>query len=179
MLTVSRNVIELNREFHPDGKRFLVKQYPKDKEYRRLKLSLQITAKLKAHMQARGLESDALLFARRAPQPAPLRVITDPGNLGLTTPNEAGRQYRHGTLSAYTAGKCRCEHCRRAFADYRARHRAAAGAGPGRGDWRPRASTSAATGSVAWSGGRPARPQAYLTCRGSMTCGTRIPHGCK
>jgi hypothetical protein len=99
-----------------------------DKEYRRLKLSPQITAKLKAHIQARGLEPGALLFARRAPQPAPLRVITDPGNLGLTTPNEAGRQYRHGTLSAYTAGKCRCEHCRRAFADYRARHRAAAGA---------------------------------------------------
>ena len=29
MLTVSRKVIELNREFHPDGKRFLVKHYPK------------------------------------------------------------------------------------------------------------------------------------------------------
>jgi len=49
MLTVSRKVIELNREFHPDGKRFLIKQYPKDKEYRRLKLSPQIAAKLKAH----------------------------------------------------------------------------------------------------------------------------------
>ena len=35
MLTVSRKVIDPNREFHPDGKRFLVKQYPKDKEYRR------------------------------------------------------------------------------------------------------------------------------------------------
>ena len=33
MLTVSRKVIELNRQFHPDGKRFLVKHYPKDKEY--------------------------------------------------------------------------------------------------------------------------------------------------
>ena len=51
-----------------------------------------------------------------------------PARLGLTEPNEAGRQYRHGTLSAYTAGKCRCAHCRRAFADYRARRRAAAGA---------------------------------------------------
>jgi hypothetical protein len=34
MLTVSRKVAELNREFHPDSKRFLVKHYPKDKEYR-------------------------------------------------------------------------------------------------------------------------------------------------
>jgi integrase len=30
MLTVSRKVIEVNREFHPDGKRFLVKHYPKE-----------------------------------------------------------------------------------------------------------------------------------------------------
>src|SRR6266487_2715884 len=28
MLTVSRKVIELNREFHPDGGRFLIKHYP-------------------------------------------------------------------------------------------------------------------------------------------------------
>ena len=67
MLTVSRKVIELKREFHPDSLRFLVKHYPKDKEYRRLKLSPQITAKLNAHIQARGLDSGALLFARRPP----------------------------------------------------------------------------------------------------------------
>src|SRR5712691_2285252 len=78
MLTVSRKVIELNQEFHPDGRRFLVKHYPKDKEYRRLKLSPLITAKLKAHIQARGLDADALLFARRAAPPAPLRAVTDP-----------------------------------------------------------------------------------------------------
>src|SRR5690348_11526915 len=117
MLTVSRKVIELNREFHPDGKRFLVKHYPKDKEYRRLKLSPQITAKLRAHIQARGLGWDGLLFAGRVATPAPLRVVTEPSTLGLTEPDEAGRQYRHGTLSACTAGKCRCAHCRRAFAD--------------------------------------------------------------
>jgi integrase len=52
-------------------------------------------------------------------------VVPDPGSLGLTAPNEAGRQYRHGTLSGYAAGKCRCEHCRGAYAAYRARRRAA------------------------------------------------------
>jgi len=127
MLTVSRKVIELNREFHPDGKRFLVQHYPKDKEYRRLKLSPQIVVKLKAHVTARSLGSDALLFARRAAAPVPLRVVTEPGTLGFAEPNEAGHQYRHGTLSAYNAGKCRCEHCRRALADYRAECRAARG----------------------------------------------------
>ena len=128
MLTVSRKVTEVNREFHPDGQRFLVKLYPKDKEYRRLKLSPQIVAKLKAHIKARGLGPDGLLFARRAGAAAPLRVVTEPGALGFTKPNDAGRQYRHGTLSAYNAGACRCPHCRRAFADYRAERRAARGA---------------------------------------------------
>ena len=128
MLTVSRKVTELNREFHPDGKRFLVKHYPKDKEYRRVKLSVQIVAKIKAHVKARDLCPDALLFARRPAAPVPLRVVAEPGTLGFTEPNDAGRQYRHGTLSAYNAGKCRCEQCRRSFADYRAVRRAAHGA---------------------------------------------------
>ena len=55
----------------------------------------------------------------------PLRVLTDPATLGLTKPNAAGRRYRHGTLSGYSAGRCRCEHCRGAYATYRAQRRAA------------------------------------------------------
>ncbi|MGH3401311.1 MAG: tyrosine-type recombinase/integrase, partial [Streptosporangiaceae bacterium] len=130
MLTVSRKVIQVNREFHPDGKRFIVVDYPKDKEYRRLKLSVQIVVKLKNHIATHGLGLGDLLFARRIPAPAPLRMVAGPETLGFTQPNEAGRQYRHGTLSAYNAGKCRCPHCRRAFADYRADRRAAAGSVP-------------------------------------------------
>ncbi len=65
MMTVSRKVIELNREFHPDGRRFLVKRYPKDKECRRLKLSPQIIAKLKAHIQGRRSSRDHAHHRRR------------------------------------------------------------------------------------------------------------------
>ena len=54
MLTVSRAVVQVNPRFHPDNGRFLVKPYPKDKEYRRFKLSAQITAKLKAHAVERS-----------------------------------------------------------------------------------------------------------------------------
>ena len=42
----------------------------------------------------------------------------------MTEPNENGRRYRHGTLTAYNAARCRCEHCRGAYADYRAGRRA-------------------------------------------------------
>jgi hypothetical protein len=42
ILTVSRTVVELDPKFHPDGRRFLVKPYPKTTKYRRLKLSRHV-----------------------------------------------------------------------------------------------------------------------------------------
>ncbi|HLK02643.1 MAG TPA: tyrosine-type recombinase/integrase [Streptosporangiaceae bacterium] len=58
IVTVSRKVIEINRKFHPTGGRFLVVNYPKDKEFRRFKLSPQICRKLAAHIKALGLGPD-------------------------------------------------------------------------------------------------------------------------
>jgi integrase len=103
ILTVSRAVVEVNPKFHPTGGRFLVKDYPKDKEYRRLKLSPQIVAKLDDHIQANSLTAADLLFrmseqtqprVRRRPEDLP-----DPDTLGMTTPNAKGHTYKHGTLS--------------------------------------------------------------------------------
>src|SRR5262249_15550597 len=124
MLTVSRAVVEVNAKFHPLGGRFLVKDYPKDGEYRRLKLTSQIVAKLQAYVRAFGLSDDDLVFAMPERGPV-LNVLPNPDRLGRTEPNAAGRTYRHGTLSAYTAGRCRCEHCRNAFAYYRRQRRIA------------------------------------------------------
>jgi integrase len=56
--------------------------------------------------------------------------VLNPASLGLTEPNAKGRRYRHATLSAYTAGRCRCEHCRAASAAYRAKRRAQGSDGP-------------------------------------------------
>ena len=61
---------------------------------------------------------------RRNPMPAPrpvLRVVTVPGE--WTRQTATGSRYRHGTLSAYTASRCRCTLCRGAYADYRAARR--------------------------------------------------------
>ena len=126
MLTVSRVLTEVNPRFHPDGGRFLVRDYPKSKKHRRLKLSPQIIAKLTAHAQRRGLRPDDLFFAippAALPEPR-LKVVPKSETLGMTRPNDAGRRYRHGTLSAYNAGPCRCAHCKTAVAAYRARRRA-------------------------------------------------------
>ena len=67
ILTVSRKVIQVNRKFHPDGKRFIVVDYPKDKEYRRLKLSAPVVAKIKSHIPAH--DPGARRPAVRPPRP--------------------------------------------------------------------------------------------------------------
>lgn len=127
ILTVSRAVVEISPDEHPEGGRFLVKDYPKDKEYRRFKLSQQITAKLRAHVTAGGLGPDDLFFSYEPPsRPSPRRHLAPAAAppAAMTEPNENGRRYRHGTLTAYNAAKCRCEHCRGAYAAYRAARRA-------------------------------------------------------
>jgi integrase len=123
VLTVSRAVVEVNPKFHPEGKRFIVKNYPKDKDYRQFKLSEQIVEKLKTHAEKLG--PDDLLFAIRDQRDlkVTLRVIPDLDKLGLTPPNDKGRQYKHGTLSGYGAGRCRCDDCRAACTIYRAQRR--------------------------------------------------------
>lgn len=49
------------------GDRFLVKAYPMDKEFRRLKLSRQIVDKLQAHVDKAELKPDDLFFCWRNP----------------------------------------------------------------------------------------------------------------
>jgi integrase len=126
IVTVSRAVVEVNPKFHPTGGRFLVKDYPKDREYRRFKLSTQLVRKLDTHIRTHTLVSGDLLFpaTERSTPKARIRAVPDPAMLGLTDPNAHGRQYRHGTLSGYSAGKCKCEHCKGAYALYRAQRRA-------------------------------------------------------
>jgi len=129
ILTVSRAVVQLTAKARPDGRRFVVKDYPKDKEWRRLRLARHIVLKIAEHAVAHSLGPDDLIFfmpdqseARRYRRP---EVLPDPETLGWTEPNDKGRTYRHGTTSAYGAGKCRCRPCKDAVSTYRAERRAA------------------------------------------------------
>jgi len=110
VLRISRVVVELKAKNRPDGIRFIVKPYPKDKEWRRLRLAPHVVDS-SARVEARGLGPDDLLFAM-------------PDTLGRTEPNEKGRRYRHGTTTGHTLGRCRCEYCRAAMTTYRAARRA-------------------------------------------------------
>jgi integrase len=136
MLAVSRTVIEIPAKFHPTGHRFLIKNYPKDKQPRRLGLSRHIRDQLTEHVA--GKAPGELLFP--APPPAAktdrLAELADSDALGLTEPNAAGHTYRHGTTTAYNMAPCRCDYCRNAYATYRAQRRAS-GADPSRGTRTP------------------------------------------
>ena len=125
LFTISRAVVEVDAKFHPEGKNFLVKEYPKDREARRVDVTEQLRAKLVDHIAYYQLTSDDLLFrwSERTLPAAKLTLVPNPDELGYTEPNENGRRYRHGTTTAYNAGKCRCRHCKDAFALYRARRR--------------------------------------------------------
>jgi integrase len=127
ILTVSRAVVELTQEDHPEGGRFLVKDYPKDKEYRRFKLSSQIIAKIQVHVAAQDLSDEDLIFTYRPPEQSRTRrpATGAAPSPAMTEPNDKGRRYRHGTLTAYNAARCRCDHCRGAYADYRTSRRTA------------------------------------------------------
>ena len=123
---VKRVAVELVPKNHPDGKRFVVKEYPKDREHRRIKLNKQVAAALATHITSNRLGPDALLFPVTLMRPD--RWPTDAASLsdlGLTEPNAAGRRYPHGTITAYNMAPCKCQYCRRAYAEYRAARRAA------------------------------------------------------
>jgi integrase len=124
---VARVVVELTPRFSPTGQRFLVKDYPKDREHRRLKISASLAAALREHIARHGLAPGELLFtADTVLDPAPAaEPPAPPTPVGLTEPTADGRAYRHGTLSGYSAGRCRCPSCRGAYARYRAQRRAA------------------------------------------------------
>jgi integrase len=125
VLTVCRVAIELVQKFHPAGGRFLVKEYPKDEEHRQVTVSAPLIKKIQAHIAEHNLNDDDLLFFMPdQPDKPALRPVPDPDSLGWTEKNAAGRSYRHGSLSGYSAGKCHCAHCKAAYAIYRAERRA-------------------------------------------------------
>jgi integrase len=119
VLTVRRVALELVPRFHPNGGRFLVKEYPKEREHRRLKLSAEIVAKIKDHVSAHGIGDEDLLFPFSDLRPLlTARKVDESKDAGLTEANAAGRQYPHGTITAYSMGGCRCDRCRGAYATY-------------------------------------------------------------
>jgi integrase len=114
--------IKVRPSLDPDGYSFRVKPYPKGKKPLEVKVSEPFAKKIDRYLELTAKTGDDLLFTYEAPE-EPAKVIPHPDKLGLTPPNAAGRQYQHGTTTAYQLAKCRCEYCRGAYAQYRAARR--------------------------------------------------------
>ncbi|HTJ67183.1 MAG TPA: tyrosine-type recombinase/integrase [Actinospica sp.] len=120
-LTVARTVVEVDSKYVPAGEcGFRVKQYPKNRCWRKVAISPELVGRLTGLVS--GRRRDALLFpavGRQTGRRAGLGVMaTEPESFTV-----AGRRFTHGTLYAYTKGSCRCEPCREAVAAYRAARR--------------------------------------------------------
>jgi hypothetical protein len=167
ILTITRTVSEVNPKYHPTGGRFYVKPYPKSKHSRRLKLDPDLVDAIAQHNRRYDTGLDDLIFRylQFSPTPATLPALVDAETLGLTDPTSASRRYQHGTLSAYTAGGCRCEHCK---------------ATTSRAEPGPVTPTDTchATGSDTESGSRPANKPDSIRQSGCTTLDTHTHPGC-
>jgi hypothetical protein len=133
-LSVERSVADVGAEDNPldSESRFFIQDMTKGGSDRKIGLSVAMTDKVLAYMEEFDIGPDDLHFPLSRLKAehdkatvVPLAVIGEiPDDLDRTPANRLGRTYRHGTMSAYTAGACKCDWCRRAFALYRAQRRA-------------------------------------------------------
>jgi integrase len=141
ILEVARSVVKVSREHHPQGKTFLVRDYTKNGQTRRLKLDHAVVELVRGHVAEYGIgETEAIFPAdlvapirRTKPQltEEQMRALGDCEPVG-------GYVYAHGTMGGYVRAKCRCEGCRQWAREYgreRMRVRRAAASGTARRRW--------------------------------------------
>jgi hypothetical protein len=112
---VARSVVKVSREHHPQGKTFLVRDYTKNGQTRRLKLDGAVVELVRGYVAEHGIGEAEVMF------PAELVVPPRRTKAGLTEEQLQalgdcepvdGRVYAHGTLGGYVQAKCRCAGCR-------------------------------------------------------------------
>jgi len=141
ILEVARSVVKVSRQHHPQGKTFLVRDYTKNGQTRRLKLDRAIVDLVRGYVAEQGIGEAEVIFPADLVVP-PRRTkprLTDEQlrALGDCEP-VGGRVYAHGTMGGYTQAKCRCAGCRQWAQDYgreRMRVRRAAVSGETRRRW--------------------------------------------
>jgi integrase len=142
VLEVARSVVKVSRRHHPQGKTFLVRDYTKNGQTRRLKLDGAVVELVRGYVAEHGIGEREVMFPAELVVP-PRR--TKPGlseeeirALGYCESVD-GRVYAHGTMGGYVQAKCRCAGCRQWAREYgreRMRvRRAAASAGQAQRRW--------------------------------------------
>jgi integrase len=135
ILEVARSVVKVSRQHHPQGKTFLVRDYTKNGQTRRLKLDRAVVDLVHRHVIEHGIAETDLIFSVELVVP-PRRTkprLTEEEIRALGDCEPVGeRVYAHGTMGGYVQAKCRCAGCRQWARDYgRERMRVRLTAGPG------------------------------------------------
>ena len=122
ILEVARSVVKVSREHHPQGKTFLVRDYTKNGQTRRLKLDRAVVELVRGHVAEHGVGEREVIFPAELVVPPPQRTkprLTEEQVRALGECESVnGRVYAHGTLGGYVTAKCRCEGCRQWARDY-------------------------------------------------------------
>jgi integrase len=141
ILEVARSVVKVSRQHHPHGKTFLVRDYTKNGQTRRLKLDPAVVELVRGHIAEHEIRETEVIFSAELVVPPrqtkPRLTEEQVRALGNCEP-VGGRIYAHGTMGGYTRAKCRCEGCRQWARDYgreRMRVRRAAESGAVRRRW--------------------------------------------
>lgn len=141
ILEVARSVVKVARQHHPRGKTFLVRDYTKNGQTRRLKLDRAVVELVRGHVAEHGIGESEVIFPADLVVPPPRRTkprLTEEQlrALGDCEP-VSGRVYAHGTLGGYVTAKCRCEGCRQWARGYQRERLGVqrAAAGPARRRW--------------------------------------------
>ena len=86
ILEVARSVVKVSREHHPQGKTFLVREYTKNGDWRRIKLDRPVAELIRAYVAEHGLAARPSRFIRQPANCAlqdfvtPDRIDTDRAN---------------------------------------------------------------------------------------------------
>ena len=141
ILEVARSVVKVSRQHHPQGKTFLVRDYTKNGQTRRLKLDWAVVELVRGHVAEHGIGETEVIFPAELVVP-PRRTkprLTEEQLQALGDCEPVGGQvFAHGTMGGYTQAKCRCAGCRQWARDYgreRMRVRRAAASGEVRRRW--------------------------------------------
>jgi integrase len=142
ILEVARSVVKVSRQHHPQGKTFLVRDYTKNGQTRRLKLDGAVVELVRGYLAEHGIGEREVMFPAELVVPPrrtkPRLTEEEIRALGDCEP-VGGRVYAHGTLGGYVQAKCRCAGCRQWARDYgreRMRvRRAGASSGEARRRW--------------------------------------------
>jgi hypothetical protein len=114
-------VVKVSRQHHLQGKTFLVRDYTKNGQTRRLKLDRAVVELMRDHVAEHGISEMKVIFPAELVVPPrrtkPQLTEEQLRALGNCEP-VGGRVYAHGTMGGYTQAKCRCAGCRQWAREY-------------------------------------------------------------